>query len=44
MAQLRLQPVGGQWQARIDNALAGPLQIELRAAPVTRSTACRCSH
>lgn len=33
MAQLRLQPVGGQWQARIDNALAGPLQIELRAAP-----------
>ena len=33
MAQLRLQPVGEQWQARIDNALAGPLQIELRAAP-----------
>lgn len=33
MAQLRLQPIGEQWQARIDNALAGPLQIELRAAP-----------
>ncbi|MGF6420379.1 hypothetical protein ABH900_003905 [Stenotrophomonas sp. AN71] len=33
MAQLRLQPVGEQWQARIDNGLAGPLQIELRAAP-----------
>ncbi len=33
LAQLRLQPVGEQWQARIDNPLAGPLQIELRAAP-----------
>ncbi|EKT4087360.1 M23 family metallopeptidase [Stenotrophomonas maltophilia] len=33
MARLRLQPVGTQWQARIDNGLAGPLQIELRAAP-----------
>ena len=33
MAQLRLQPIGQQWQARIDNALAGPLQVELRAAP-----------
>ncbi len=33
MAQLRLQPVGTQWQARIDNGLAGPLQIQLRAAP-----------
>ncbi len=33
MARLRLQPVGEQWQARIDNGLAGPLQIELRAAP-----------
>ncbi|WP_440862117.1 M23 family metallopeptidase [Stenotrophomonas maltophilia] len=33
MAQLRLQQVGTQWQARIDNGLAGPLQIELRAAP-----------
>ncbi|OBU65709.1 peptidase [Stenotrophomonas maltophilia] len=33
MAQLRLQPIGEHWQARIDNALAGPLQIELRAAP-----------
>jgi hypothetical protein len=33
MAQLRLQPIGEQWQARIDNTLAGPLQIELRAAP-----------
>ncbi|WP_369521630.1 hypothetical protein, partial [Escherichia coli] len=33
MARLRLQPVGGQWQARIDNGLAGPLQIQLRAAP-----------
>ncbi len=44
MAQLRLQSIGEQWQARIDNTLAGPLQIELRAAPGTRSTACRCSH
>ena len=26
------QPIGQQWQARIDNALAGPLQVELRAA------------
>ncbi len=33
MAQLRLQPIGEQWQARIDNGLAGPLQVELRAAP-----------
>jgi len=33
MAQLRLQAVGEQWQARIDNPLAGPLQVELRAAP-----------
>ncbi|HCT27460.1 MAG TPA: M23 family peptidase, partial [Stenotrophomonas sp.] len=33
MAQLRLQQVGAQWQARIDNGLAGPLQIQLRAAP-----------
>ncbi|TFZ43917.1 M23 family metallopeptidase [Stenotrophomonas maltophilia] len=33
MAQLRLQPIGEQWQARIDNALAGPLQVELRAVP-----------
>ncbi|KAG1435725.1 hypothetical protein G6F57_020994 [Rhizopus arrhizus] len=33
MARLRLQPVGEHWQARIDNGLAGPLQIELRAAP-----------
>ena len=33
LAQLRLQPVGEHWQARIDNPLAGPLQIELRAAP-----------
>ena len=30
---LRLQSVGEQWQARIDNVLAGPLQIELQAAP-----------
>ncbi len=44
MAQLRLQSIGEQWQARIDNTLAGPLQIELRAALGTRSTACRCSH
>ncbi len=33
MAQLRLQPLGEHWQARVDNALAGPLQVELRAAP-----------
>jgi murein DD-endopeptidase MepM/ murein hydrolase activator NlpD len=33
MARLRLQALGGQWQARVDNALAGPVQIELRAAP-----------
>ena len=26
MAQLRLQPIGQQWQARIDNALAGAIQ------------------
>ncbi len=31
--QLRLQAMGGQWQARIDNPLAGPVQIELRPAP-----------
>lgn len=43
MAQLRLQPVGTQWQARIDNGLAGPLQIQLRAAPGTRSKASRSS-
>ncbi|MHC1670567.1 M23 family metallopeptidase [Stenotrophomonas maltophilia] len=33
MAQLRLQQVGEYWQARIDNTLAGPLQVELRAGP-----------
>ncbi len=43
MAQLRLQPVGTQWQARIDNGLAGPPQIQLRAAPDTRSKASRSS-
>lgn len=43
MARLRLQPVGTQWQARIDNGLAGPLQIQLRAAPDTRSKASRSS-
>lgn len=33
LAHLRLQAIGDQWQARIDNALAGPVQIELRPAP-----------
>ncbi|MGE6332240.1 M23 family metallopeptidase [Stenotrophomonas sp. NPDC077659] len=31
--RLQLQAMGGQWQARIDNPLAGPVQIELRPAP-----------
>ncbi|KAF1016103.1 MAG: Murein DD-endopeptidase MepM [Stenotrophomonas maltophilia] len=33
--QLRLQAIGEHWQARIDNPLAGPVQIELRPAPGT---------
>lgn len=32
LAQLRLEGVGDRWQARVDNPLHGPLQIELRAA------------
>lgn len=36
MAHLRLQPIGDQWQGRIDNPLSGPVQIELRAAPGTQ--------
>ncbi len=39
LAQLRLQPVGTQWQARIDNRLAGPLQIQLRRPRTHRSKA-----
>ncbi|WP_303636433.1 MULTISPECIES: M23 family metallopeptidase [Stenotrophomonas] len=34
--RLRLQAVGEQWQARIDNPLYGPVQIELRPAPGSR--------
>ncbi|MGG6343955.1 M23 family metallopeptidase [Stenotrophomonas indicatrix] len=33
---LRLQSLGDQWQARIDNPMSGPVQIELRAAPGTQ--------
>lgn len=33
IARVRLQSIGDQWQARIDNTLSGPVQIELRAAP-----------
>ncbi|MCO7472577.1 M23 family metallopeptidase [Stenotrophomonas maltophilia] len=36
VARLWLQQIGDQWQARIDNPLPGPVQIELRAAPGTQ--------
>lgn len=32
MATLRLEGSGSQWQARVDNALAGPVQVSLRPA------------
>ncbi|WMJ70156.1 M23 family metallopeptidase [Stenotrophomonas sp. 24(2023)] len=33
VALLKIEGSGERWQARVDNALAGPVQIELRPAP-----------